>query len=196
MWIPQIWVVKVNNEQLSARLADSGLILVCVEETVTSCPPSAAFAATGCGPDDGRVDIVVEYDSPDPLGDVNRAWYAQATRFGLFGDTGEFLLLVNMHDDPYDADLRWARVRLGPLWNVSGDRSTTINGPTLDGLITMSVHGDVIVEGSTGQRAMDVLAVPNPHKASAIRHYIGFMLRNGELSGLEADNVKNWLARA
>ncbi|MFF7590495.1 hypothetical protein ACFZCK_23710 [Kitasatospora purpeofusca] len=112
----------MNNEHLSARLADSGLILVRVEETVTTCPPSAAFAATGCGPEDGRVDTVVEYDTPDPLGDVNRAWFAQATRFGLLGDTGEFLLLVNMHDDPYDGDLRWARVRLGADWNVAGNR--------------------------------------------------------------------------
>ncbi len=86
-------------------------------------------------------------------------------------------------------------MRLGADWNVAGDRPTTINGPTWDGLITMSVNGDVIVEGSTGQRETDVLAVPNPHKASAIRHYVEFMLRNGELSGVEADNVRNWLAR-
>ncbi|MFJ4672749.1 hypothetical protein [Kitasatospora purpeofusca] len=185
----------MNTEQLSSRLAESGIHLVCLKEMVTSCPPSATFAATGCGPEDGRVDIKVDYNSPDPLEEVNRAWFAQATRFGLLGETGEFLLLVNMHDDPYDADPRGARVRLGADWNVAGDRPTTINGPTWDGLITMSVNGDVIVEGSTGQREMDVLAVPNPHKASAIRHYIGFMLRNGELSGLETDNVRNWLAR-
>ncbi|MFC5664559.1 hypothetical protein ACFP3U_16390 [Kitasatospora misakiensis] len=138
---------------------------------------------------------MVEYDSPDPLGDVNRAWFAQATRFGLFGDTGEFLLWVDIHDEPYGGDLRWARVRLGPNWNIAGDRPTTINGPTRDGLITMSVHGDVIVEGSTGQHNMEVLAVPNPHKASAIRHYVEFMLRDGELSGVEAENVRNWLGR-
>ncbi|MEV6976264.1 hypothetical protein [Kitasatospora sp. NPDC093806] len=185
----------MNTEQLSVLLAASGLILVGLEETVTSCPPNAAFAATGCGPEDGRVDIVVEYDGPDPLGDVDRAWFAQATRFGLLGDSGEFLLQVNVHDDPYDADLRWARVRLGPQWSVAGDRTTTINGPTRDGLITMSLRGDVIVEGSTGQENMRVLAVPNPHRASAIRHYVGFMLQDGRLSGVDADNVRNWLAR-
>ncbi|MET9403314.1 hypothetical protein [Kitasatospora sp. NPDC002965] len=90
----------MNTEQLSARLAESGIHLVGLEETVTSCPPSAAFAATWCGPEDGRVDIRVEHDSPDPLGDANRAWYALATRFGLLDGTGEFLLRVNLHDQP------------------------------------------------------------------------------------------------
>ncbi|MFD5088850.1 hypothetical protein ACFVYP_40305 [Kitasatospora sp. NPDC058201] len=120
----------MNTEQLSARLAESGIHLVGLEETVTSRPPSAAFAATGCGPEDGRVDFRVEYDSPDPLGDVNRAWYALATRFGLLDGTREFLLWVDLHDGPDAADLRWARVAMERRGRPAHDNQRAHSGRT------------------------------------------------------------------
>ena len=43
--------------------------------------------------------------------------------------------------------------------------------------------------GSTYQEYMAVLAVPNPHGASAIRHYAQGMLRGGVLLADEAENV-------
>ncbi|WRZ95652.1 hypothetical protein OHB54_45655 [Streptomyces sp. NBC_01007] len=182
-------------EELSRTLASSGVTLLAVERTVTSCPPQAAHA-TSCGPQDGRVDIVVEYGSPDPLQEVDDAWFGLASRFGLFGESGEFLLMVNLHDDePYDSDLYWARVRLQEQWTVAGSNRETINGPALDGLATMSPTGDVIIVGTKNQKDLSVLAVPRPHRASAIRKFAQFMLRNGELTTDEADNVKRWLAR-
>lgn len=161
---------------------------------MTSCPPEAAHA-TSCGPWDGRVDIVVEFDSPDPLQEVDDAWSELASRFGLFGESGEFLLLVNLHDDPYDSDLYWARVRLQENWTLAGSNSATVNGPARDGLATMSPSGDVIIVGTTNQEDMSVLAVPRPHRASAIRKFAQSMLRDGELTADEAENVKRWLAR-
>ena len=181
-------------EELSTTLVSSGVTLLAIEQTVTSCPPEAA-CATSCGPWDGRVDIVVEYDSPDPLQEVDDAWFELASRFGLFGESGEFLLLVNLHDDPYDSDLYWARVRLQENWTVAGSSSATINGPARDGLATMSPSGDVIIVGTTNQEDMSVLAVPRPHRASAIRKFAQFMLRDGKLTADEAENLKRWLAR-
>ncbi|MEU6495303.1 hypothetical protein ABZ890_33740 [Streptomyces sp. NPDC046984] len=180
---------------MSTTLASSGVTLLAIERTVTSCPPEAAHAATSCGPEDGRVDIIVEYDSPDPLQEVDDAWFGLALRFGLFGESGEFLLLVNLHDDPYDSDLYWARVRLQATWTVVGSNSTTINGPAGDGLGTMSPSGDVLIVGTTYEEYMSVLAVPHPHRASAIRKYAQFMLRDGKLAADETKNVKTWLAR-
>lgn len=59
----------------------------------------------------------------------------------------------------------------------------------------MSPTGDVIIVGTKNQEDLSVLAVPRPHRASAIRKFAQFMLRNGELTTDEADNVKRWLAR-
>ncbi len=173
----------------------SGITLLGVEKTATSCPPHAASQTTACGSWDGRVDEVIDFDSLDPLREVNEAWFSLASRFRLFGDGGGFLLLVNLHDDPGDIDLHWASVRLQEDWNVAGSRPSTINGPSRDGLLTMSPSGDVIIVGSTYQEYMAVLAVPNPHRASAIRHYAQGMLRGGVLLADEAENVTRWLAR-
>ncbi|MFI5982409.1 hypothetical protein ACIBEA_16185 [Streptomyces sp. NPDC051555] len=182
-------------EDLATTLALSGITLLGIDETVTSCPPDAASQTTACGPWDGRVDEVVEFDSPDPLQAVDEAWWRLACQFDLFGAEGEFLLLVNLHDDPYDSDSYWARVRLQEKWTVAGSNSSTINGPSLDGLITMSPTGTVIIEGSTYQDYMSVLAVPSPHRASAIRKFTEFMLREHKLSADEAESVARWLAQ-
>ncbi|MFB6892595.1 hypothetical protein ACFCX4_25150 [Kitasatospora sp. NPDC056327] len=113
---------------------------------------------------------------------------------------GEFLLRVNVHDDPDCRDLRWARVRLGPRWRVAVDRPATISGPIGDGLVTMSLRGDVIVGGTAYRDGMKVFAVPDPHRAGAIRRCVGFMVRDGELSGAAAaaaagaGEVRKWLA--
>jgi hypothetical protein len=89
----------MNIEAFTGKLAASGLILLDGEPVLTSCPPEAASQASACGPEHGRVDEVIDLKRPDALRDVNAAWYRLATRFGLFGERGEFLLFVNLSDD-------------------------------------------------------------------------------------------------
>ncbi|MFI8389186.1 hypothetical protein [Streptomyces sp. NPDC085540] len=141
------------------------------------------------------MDVIVNYDSPSPLREVDEAWFTLASRFGLFAEDGTFLLLVNLLDDVDDIDLRWARVRLNQEWTVAGDNPATINGPGKRGLCTMSAVGDVVIVGTTYEEYMSVLAVPDPHRASAIKHHAEGLLRSGNLSAGEAENVKRWLER-
>ncbi|MEU8463956.1 hypothetical protein [Streptomyces sp. NPDC029003] len=164
-----------------------------IEKTVAACPPEVASLAASCGPEDGRVDEVIQYENADSLRDVNRAWMRLASRFELFGKEREFLLCVRADDE---SDPIWARVRLGENWNIAGRSPSTIPGPArpwTSGLLTMSLSGSVVIIGTTYEQYMSVLALPHPHRAPDIRRYAHYVLEKGTLSEQECENVKAWL---
>ncbi|MDX2818844.1 hypothetical protein PV410_41015 [Streptomyces sp. PA03-5A] len=185
----------MNIETLTDKLGASGLLVLDGEPLLTTCPPEAASQASACGPEHGRVDEVIDLKRRDGLRDVNAAWYRLATRFGLFGERGEFLTFVNLGEDD-EIDFRWLQVKLQECWNMAGSTEGTINGPSLDGLLTMSPHGDVIIEGTTYQGGVAaVLAVPNPHRALPIRRLAESIMRSGKLPPGEAASIGAWLDR-
>ncbi|MFG3379476.1 hypothetical protein [Streptomyces sp. NPDC047999] len=187
----------MNIEALTGKLAASGLNLLGCEPVVTTCPPEAASQASACGPEHGRVDEVIDLKRPDALRDVNAVWYRLATRFALFGERGEFLLFANLSDDDDDIDFGWLPVKLQESWNMAGSAEGTINGPSLDGLLTMSPHGDVIIEGTTYQGGMaTVLAVPNPQRALPIRRFAENIMRSGNIPPEKAASIGAWLDRS
>ncbi|MDX2650451.1 hypothetical protein PV341_44275 [Streptomyces sp. PA03-1a] len=99
----------MNIETLTDKLGASGLLVLDGEPLLTTCPPEAASQASACGPEHGRVDEVIDLKRRDGLRDVNAAWYRLATRFGLFGERGEFLTFVNLGEDD-EIDFRWLQV--------------------------------------------------------------------------------------
>ncbi|MEU6932494.1 hypothetical protein AB0A05_25445 [Streptomyces sp. NPDC046374] len=186
----------MNIQALTDKLAMSGLSLLRGEPPLTTCPAEAASQASACGPEHGRVDEVIDLKRPDALRDVNAAWYRLATRFGLFGEQGEFLLFANLGDGDDDIDFRWLQVKIQDSWNMAGSTEGTINGPAFDGLLTMSPQGGVIIEGTTYQGDMaSVLAVPNPHRALPIRRYAESIMRSGKLQPGEVASIGAWLDR-
>ncbi|MFI0824398.1 hypothetical protein ACH4Q7_08075 [Streptomyces roseolus] len=180
----------MDTHALSATLASFGISLQGIEETVKTCPPEVAGLATSCGPEDGRVDEVIHYDSPTQFRDVNDAWMRLATRFGLLGTERQFLLCVRADDA---SDAVWARVRLGDDWNIAGRVPNAIRGPWTGGLLTMSLSGSVVVLGTTYQEYMSVLALPDPHRVPVLRRYAQYMIEQGDLSEPERENVAAWL---
>ncbi|MFJ8852807.1 hypothetical protein [Streptomyces sp. NPDC102437] len=183
----------MRMETLAGELAASGLTLLGGEPVLATCPPEAATLASACGPEHGRIDEVVDLKRPNALQDVNAAWHRLATRFGLFGEQGEFLLFVNLGGDG-DSDFSWVRVKLRGGWNMAGATEGTINGPASDGLLTMSPRGGVIIEGTTYEDGMaSVLAVPNPHRALPIRRFSESIMRSGEVEPGEAASIGRWL---
>ncbi|GAA2752857.1 hypothetical protein [Kitasatospora cinereorecta] len=177
-------------------LVRAGIVLHGIEPN-TSCPPQAASIAAACGPWDGRVDIAVRRDDPDFTAAVNAAWLRQATEFRLRSQDGHFLLLVNLYPDPLeDFDLRWARVSLADDWNLAGPAIGGIVGPLGDGLFTMSIDGEVIIEGTTYSDESSVLAVPQPYRAEPFRSWTRHLIDEWSQKGEDTRWAEAWLARA
>ncbi|MGW2402470.1 hypothetical protein ACWCYY_38590 [Kitasatospora sp. NPDC001664] len=181
---------------ITPALIRAGIVLHGIEPD-TSCPPQSASMAAACGPWDGRVDIEIGHDDPDFTAAVNAAWSRQADDFGLLSHNGQFLLLANLYPDPSeDAELRWLRVSLGEHWNLAGATQGGIIGPLGDGLFTMSLDGEVIIEGTTYEGRSSVLAVPRPYRAEPFRSWTRHLINEWKQSGEDTLRAEAWLARA
>ncbi|MFF0292652.1 hypothetical protein ACFYST_01260 [Kitasatospora sp. NPDC004614] len=177
-------------------LARAGLVFHGIEPS-TSCPPDAASTATACGPEHGRVDIGIRRDDPDFTRKVDEAWLRQATDFQLLTDDGQFLLLANLEPDKWeDSDLRWLRVSLGDSWSLAGPVQGGIVGALGDGLITMSLDGEVIIEGSTYATESSVLAVPRPYLAEPFQTWTRHLIDEWQQNGEDTERAEAWLSRA
>ncbi|KQV09947.1 MULTISPECIES: hypothetical protein [unclassified Kitasatospora] len=181
---------------IGADLAQAGIVLHGIEPN-TSCPPGSASIAAACGPWHGRVDIAVRRDDPDFTRAINAAWLRQATNFRLFAENGQFLLLANLEEDRWeDPDSRWLRVSLGDDWNLAGPAVGGVVGPSRDGLFTMSLDGEVIIEGTTYEEESSVLAVPQPYRAEPFRAWTRHLIDEWKRNGEDTRWAEAWLARA
>jgi hypothetical protein len=179
-------------DALVTELAASGVIVVSRRPPVV-CPTEAAVISA-CTPKDGRIDELVNLSDPDARNQVNDAFLRLASRYGLFGENGDFLLTVNLKRDGIGIDIQWIRVRLADSWDMSGRYSRTICGPSRDGFLAMSLDGEVMISATTYEGNLgSVIALPAPYRAAPIRRAVGYLLDSERIPDEEKAAMRTWL---
>jgi hypothetical protein len=190
-------IMPIDIADLSARLDVTGLLLLDITGAANVIPADAAWMASACGSDDGRVDETFDYRDPELVPKANKAWYALAQEYQLLNESREFLLSFTLSDPDEFPDVRWGLVQLKAEWDIigAGTANGLLGGPYgRPGFVMLSTAGYTVIEGTTWQDGIGVLAVPNPHRASAIRKY---MVNTPKMSVSEEEhaNIQRWLSR-
>ncbi|MFJ3880704.1 hypothetical protein ACIPW5_24975 [Streptomyces sp. NPDC090077] len=126
------------------------------------------------------------YDTPRLVERLNEDWYALAVSTGLFDHRREFLVMLpqgtrthatvlrNMREGREASPALWTRVRLLERWDVMGrGAGSAFLGVRAGhpGFGMMALDGSVYLICSTGERGVDVAAVPHPHRSeNVLRH--------------------------
>lgn len=143
----------------AGRLTPAGLVFLgLVDPASPLIPPTLANAATGYAPPSGGWRrSVIERDAPDFVATANKGWFDLSREGGLFGDDREFLVAVEVQG----GDFWWARVRLDESWDVVGAGSADALGIGFGApeFVMLSVSGDVIVAGRTGDSSVGTVLV-------------------------------------
>jgi hypothetical protein len=182
---------------LSARLDTIGLLLLDITGVADVIPVEAAWMASACASDDGRVDETFDYRDPELIRKANEAWYALAQEYQLLNQSREFLLSFTFSGPDEFPDVRWGMVRLKAEWDIigAGTANGLLGGPYgRPGFVMVSKAGYTVVAGTTWQDGIGVLAVPNPHRASAIRKHM-LNTPKSSVSAKEYLNIQQWLSR-
>lgn len=179
-------------DELIAELAASGVVALPGRPPVM-CPTEAAVLSV-CQPEDGRIDEIINLADPGARHLVNDAFLQLASRFGLFGEHGDFLLAVNYERDGLGDDVQWIRVRLADSWDMAGGYYGTICGPSGDGLLAMSLDGKLIMSATTYESGLaSVIALPDPHRAAPVRRAVGYLLDSKKTPDTEKETIRAWL---
>ncbi|QLE73092.1 hypothetical protein FGW37_17160 [Streptomyces rectiverticillatus] len=107
---------------------------------------------------------------------ANAGWFALACEHGVFGPEREFLLALPSGEDGTE----WRRVRLLDAWDLMGE------GSACGEFLMSSLDGRVAMRGTTYQRGVSSIVVPEPWRAPTIRTYmdrISERVTRGELDG-------------
>ncbi|MFJ6141594.1 hypothetical protein [Kitasatospora sp. NPDC092286] len=160
-------------------------------------PANAAWMASACRPDDGRFDEEFDFQDTELVQKANEAWLAMAQQYGLLDQSQEFFLSLTIPGPNGFPVVRWGLVQLKDEWDLMGTGTANglLGGPYgRPGFVMLSKAGYTVVAGTTWQDGIGVLAVPNPHRASAIRNFMEKTPR-GSVSEEEYANIQNWLSR-
>nr|BEK62897.1 hypothetical protein KPHV_01240 [Kitasatospora purpeofusca] len=189
--------MPLERSDLSTRCTAAGLILLDITGAADVIPVEAAWMASACGPDDGRFDQEFDFQDSELVQKANEAWFAMAREYELLDQSQEFFLSLTIPGSDGSPDVRWGLVRLKDEWDImgAGTANGLLGGPYgRPGFVMLSKAGYTVVAGTTWQDGVGVLAVPNPHRASAIRKFMTRTPR-GSVSEVEFDNIENWLSR-
>ncbi|MFD0380404.1 hypothetical protein [Streptomyces sp. NPDC127112] len=150
------------------------------------------------------------YGTPRLVERLNEDWYALAVASGLFDERREFLVQLPQGTRTHHAAVRqlhgggvvapwlWTRVRLLEHWDVMGrGAASAFLGIRAGhpGFGMMALDGGVYLACSTGERGVDVLAVPRPDRSeNVLRHLEEIVLRDSPHVGREyKDRIAGWL---
>lgn len=129
----------------AGRLAPAGLVFLgLMDLKLPLIPPPLANMATGYQPpSEERPRSDVDRGAPDFIAKANAIWFDLCRGGGIFGDDGEFLVSVALHEG--GDDFWWARVRLAESWDLVGAGSATALGCGFGEpeFTALSVTGDV-----------------------------------------------------
>ncbi|WP_125810881.1 hypothetical protein [Actinoplanes sp. ATCC 53533] len=160
-------------------------------------PVEVVWAATGCGPDSGRLDRPVDDSDPDRIQKGNAAWLELARQFSLFDSEGSFLLAVPTEKDT-GAFGAWFRVRLADRWDLVGrgaEARVLGGGWGVPEFWMHSIDGAVLLGASWFESCFSVIAIPEPHSAGALRRQAEILLVESEGAVEDRAGIRPWLAR-
>lgn len=183
-----------SREALLSGLSEAGLEMIDLNATDWSLPVEAAWMATACSPEEGRVDRLIAFDDPRLVETANEVWWNLAQEYRLFVPDGAFLLSVTIGDEVP----RWASVRLKAEWDLfgAGTENGLLGGPRgRPGFVMCSRDGRVVIGGTTWHDNIGILAIPHSHRANAIRKYAVGMLNSPRTSLDDLGKVREWLDR-
>ncbi|MGA4959434.1 hypothetical protein [Streptomyces lavendulocolor] len=191
----------MNETQLTASLAQAGLRYCGPDRTFGALPVKAAWLAVSCRREDGRRDLVVDKEDAQLLANANAAWFRLASESGLLGG-GDRMFLLGVDFADADAgsvpDLRWIRVQLMEEWDVMGAGVTSGllgSGAFCPEFVMLSLDETVVLRGTTWDRRIGVLTVPNPDRVQLIRTYVERLAINPRTAPAERTIAENWLTR-
>ncbi|MGW7606102.1 hypothetical protein ACWGKW_02230 [Streptomyces sp. NPDC054766] len=188
----------MKEAELAASLSDAGLLWCAAEGVSGALPVAAAWLATSCRREDGRRDETVDRGDPRLIEKANDGWFRLVLDYGFLGDDQEFLLGVNYADDGSVPILRWARVRLLEEWDIMGAGAASGVLGSAAGLpefAMLSLDGNVVLRGTTWQKSIGSLAVPNPHRVNIIRDYVARRSANSRTPATERAEGEAWLRK-
>ncbi|MFC8129030.1 hypothetical protein [Streptomyces sp. NPDC057302] len=160
-------------------------------------PPNLASFANSTAAEGREVAVSLRIGLPDLPERVNAEWYGLSTEQGLFSAAApEFLLSVpgNVAESPHG--LWWARVTLEAEWDLAGAGAAagvTGSGWGYPEFVMLSVAGDVIVRGSTGEEYTDCVALRDPQRIRTLRDLGADMAHWPHLPKPARDAVSRWL---
>lgn len=116
-------------------------------------PPGAAWRWVGAG--EVAPAVRVRRDRPDLAVELNAQWHRLATRAGIFGGDGVFL--IDVQDDGHGhGPRRWTRVRLGAEWDLAGTLGAHPGEPRF---VTLSSDGEALLGVTTVADEVRIVAV-------------------------------------
>jgi hypothetical protein len=185
----------VNESELSILLGNAGLHLI-GRGGDGQLPVAAAWLATSARPEDGRRDELVDKNDPELVVKANQGWYRLAEQHGLFTEDRLFLLGVDFAGPDAGPLLRWVTVKLGPDWDVMGAGAASGvlgSGVGMPEFVMLRLDGSVIVRGTTWQRSIGSLVLPNPRGVPVIASYVERLLANPATSPSDRRAAAHWL---
>jgi hypothetical protein len=198
---------KVHSRRLFAvelserlrRLSSAGIEAIEIwrpgEIPVT--PVEVVWAATGCGPDSGRLDRPVDDSDPDRIRKGNAAWLELARQFSLFDDEGSFLLAVPTEKDTGGFGA-WFRVRLAGRWDLVGrgaEARVLGGGWGVPEFWMHSIDGEVLLGASWFESCFNVIAIPEPYSVGVLRRQAEILLEESAGAIEDRKVIRPWLAR-
>jgi hypothetical protein len=144
-----------GGDDLARLLARAGLEIVGErgEGTEDVLPPRVAWRGVIAGSTVPTVAVPDDHD--DLVGEVNARWYALATRHGVIGADGVFLLDV-AGDRAGPEPRRWNRVRLTGEWDLAGVLGDRPGQPEF---VTLSTDGDTLLGVTTEEYEVWLVAL-------------------------------------
>lgn len=161
-------------------------------------PPDVAWSAAACGKDSGRQDRAVDYADPDRVRKGNTAWSELAHEFGLMSGDGTFLLSLPVQPEPGAAQ-QWFEVRLGGEWDLVGvgaEQRVLGYGHGDPSFVTHSVDGRALIAATWYETCFSILAIPDPHRSSALRKSARNCIDNVEWPAERRLAAQAWLERS
>ncbi|MEV8016796.1 hypothetical protein AB0O76_10695 [Streptomyces sp. NPDC086554] len=188
----------MRETELAQSLADAGLkYLGMADDSAPLMPPNLASFANSTAAEGRAVGVGLENGLPDLQATANSEWYRLAMNEGLFpADDPEFLLSVSAGDPESPRVLWWARVALEAEWDLAGAGAAsrvTGNGWGHPEFVMLSVDGDVVARGSTGEEYTDLVFLRDPHRIQSIRNFGADMAHWPDLPKATRDAVARWL---
>jgi hypothetical protein len=159
-------------------------------------PIELVWAATGCGPDSGRVDRAFDDADPDRISKGNAAWLEMAGQYSLFDSEGSFLLATDTAGEPGRYD-EWLRVRLTSPWDLMGrgaEARVLGGGWGVPEFWMHSIDGEVLLGASWFETCFSVIAIPRPYSAGVLRGQAELFLTEPEHSDRTRATLRRWLA--
>ncbi|MCX5327918.1 MULTISPECIES: hypothetical protein [unclassified Streptomyces] len=188
----------METEELSRKLSSAGLEFLGIQAPTMTLPPDPLWMISACGEHDGALDEFFDFGQDDLIDAANAAWFKMANGIGVVGSGREFLLSINIASGHEWPVLRWARVRLGRVWDVmgAGTESGILGGPRgRPGFVMLSLRGNSALAGMTWEEEgqIAIRGISDLRRAKPIVRSVPRMAERGTLPPEEVEFLSLWM---